>query len=356
MKKLTLLLLAGFFGACSSSSSTDQITDDLGVDNPPVTNLWSIPVAEVLDGGPGRDGIPALEDPNFTQATSVDFLKDDDLIIGFKNGDDVRGYPHIILDWHEIINDNIGDASLAITYCPLTGTGIGWGRTIDGKETTFGVSGLLYNTNLIPFDRETLSNWSQILNESVNGDLLGTKANLSMLVETDWKTWKVMYPNSQIANLQTGFQRTYGISPYGNYSTENDFFLFPVDKDNRLPLKERVLAIVNNRDAKVYRFGDFTSENIIYDRFKGRNYVIAGNKDFMVAFEPTGAHTSLEFTYVYDGSSDLLLEDNEGNGWDIFGNAVSGDRLGEKLNTPTAFMAYWFSVPAFYLTDVYSAQ
>ncbi|MGW9684078.1 DUF3179 domain-containing protein [Flagellimonas sp. 2504JD1-5] len=349
---ILMLTMVGMMVSCSSSS-VEETTNGDGTVNPVENNFWSIPVVQVLDGGPGRDGIPSLQNLTFTQASNVNFLEDNDLIIGFKNGDDVRGYPHIILDWHEIINDNIGEASVAITYCPLTGTGIGWGRVIDGKETTFGVSGLLYNTNLIPFDRETNSNWSQILNESVNGELLGTKVSLSMLVETDWKTWKQMYPNSQVVNLSTGFQRTYGTSPYGNYSTDNDFFLFPVSKDTRLPLKERVLAIINESDAKVYRFGDFAAENVVMDAFKGRNYLIVGNRDFMVAFEPEGEHNSLQFTYIFDGNSDTLLEDNEGNQWDLFGNAISGPRLGERLKAPASFMAYWFSVPAFYQTEIF---
>ncbi|SNY94470.1 DUF3179 domain-containing protein [Flagellimonas pacifica] len=353
MKNWILVLTSvGLLVSCSSSSVEESTNE--GTTSPEINSQWSIPVAEVLDGGPGRDGIPALENPNFTTALGVDFLGDDDLIIGFKNGEDVRGYPHIILNWHEIINDNIGDASLAITYCPLTGTGIGWGRVINGRETTFGVSGLLYNTNLIPFDRETLSNWSQILNESVNGVLTGQKASLSMLFETDWKTWKQMYPNSQVVNLQTGFSRTYEFSPYGNYSSDNNLFLFPVSKkDTRLPSKERVLAITNDGDAKAYRFGSFQNQNIIKDAFKGRNYLIVGNQNFMVAFEPKNEHSTLEFTYVFNGESDVLIEDNEGGQWDIFGYAVSGPRMGERLATPASFMAYWFSIPAFYQTAIY---
>ena len=173
---LTMTLLS-----CSSSSTQETSSDQDGTDITPIDNTdtdWSIPIAEVLDGGPGKDGIPALENPVFISAENTTVLQDADLVLGFKNGDDVRAYPRIILDWHEIINDNIGDVSLAVTYCPLTGTGIGWDRNIDGNETTFGVSGLLYNTNLIPYDRATGSNWSQILNASVNGSLAGKSADL----------------------------------------------------------------------------------------------------------------------------------------------------------------------------------
>ena len=175
-----------------------------------------------------------------------------------------------------------------------------------------------------------------------------------MLVEMDWKTWKQIYPDSQVANLQTGFSRTYGTSPYGNYSTDNDFFLFPVSKDGRLPSKERVLAITNDGSAKVYRFEDFAGQNLILDTYRGGDYLIVGNQDFMVAFEPDGEHKTLEFTNIFDGESDILLEDNEGNQWDIFGNVVSGSRLGQQLKAPAAFMAYWFSIPAFYQTAVYN--
>ena len=266
MKKV--LLIMAITGMLTYSCSSSNVDDSNSVqqqnpngnqgNNQNTGQDWSIPVSEVLDGGPGKDGIPALDNPDFAPSSDITYVLDDDLVIGFKNGDDIRAYPHAILDWHEIINDNIGDVSVAVTYCPLTGTGIGWDRRINGTETTFGVSGLLYNTNLIPYDRATDSNWSQILNESVNGSLQGEKADLIYLFETDFKTWKTMYPDSKVVSVFTGFSRTYGITPYGDYATNNDFFLFPVDKDPRLPLKQRVLAIVDESNAKAYTFDSFS--------------------------------------------------------------------------------------------------
>ncbi|MDB2607114.1 DUF3179 domain-containing protein [Zobellia sp.] len=339
-----------FFIACSSSKVEDSGQDQ---NQDPENTVWSIPIEEVLDGGPGRDGIPALENPNFLQVSEVDFLTDSDLVIGFKNGDDIRAYPHIILDWHEIINDNIGDVSLAVTYCPLTGTGIGWNRVVGGKETTFGVSGLLYNTNLIPFDRETSSNWSQILNESVNGQLIGDKVDLFPLFETTWGVWKNMYPNSKVVSTNTGFSRTYGTSPYGDYNTNNDRFLFPVAKDSRLPLKERVYALIDEDNAKAYRFNDFTEGTAFKDSFEGKRYLIVANADFMVSFLLDEDTTSLEFDYIYSGT-EILVKDNEGNEWNIFGEAMSGPRAGQFLKPTTAFKGFWFAFPAFYTTEIYT--
>ena len=342
--------------SCSTSSTEVTPLNPEGGDPDNLSAEWSIPVAEVLDGGPGRDGIPALVNPVFVSASEAQFLSDEDLVVVFKDGNDVRAYPHIILDWHEIVNDNVGEVSIAVTFCPLTGTGIGWGRRINGVETTFGVSGLLYNTNLIPFDRLTDSNWSQILQESVNGELRGQEVELYQLLETNWAAAQLLFPGIRVVSTSTGFSRTYGTSPYGDYNTNNDRFLFPVDKDSRLPLKEKVLAVLDDTDAKVYRFTDFSNENLIRDSFKEKDYLIVGNTDFMFAFELQGSLNQLEFTYVLGGvgqDSDIILEDDEGNSWNVFGEAVSGPRQGEKISASSAMMAQWFSIPAFYTTEIY---
>lgn len=360
MKKIFLISLTLIWVSCSTSTSDDNISDFDGDTNnnnnnpnqPPSDSGWLIPQSEVIDGGPGKDGIPALENPDFTNAETATYLDDSDLVIGFKNGDDIRAYPHDILDWHEIVNDNINEVSVAITYCPLTGTGIGWNRIIEGEETTFGVSGLLYNTNLIPYDRATDSNWSQILNKSVNGNLKGQRAELIGLFETDWLTWKSIYPNTKVLSTSTGYNRTYGSSPYGDYNTNNDIFLFPVPKDTRLPLKERVLAIVIHNSAKVYRFSDFQTNNIIRDNFKGDDFLVVGNSNFMVSFKLTEDLLDLNFEYDFD-NSEVLFSDDEGNQWTIFGKAISGPRQGQFLDHSSSFMGMWFSIPAFYETEIY---
>ncbi len=350
--KNTILLFAflTLLFSCSTSNTQDtpQSPDSNEVEN--TSTDWSIPVAEVLDGGPGRDGIPALENPVMVTADNSSILGDNDLVIGYKNGNDIRAYQHIILDWHEIVNDDIGDVSLAITYCPLTGTGIGWNRVVDGNRTTFGVSGLLYQTNLIPFDRATRSNWSQLLSESVNGSLSGNKADVITLVETDWKTWKTMFPDTKLMSLDTGFARTYGVYPYVDYKTNNNFFLFPTPKDSRLPLKERVHAIIDDSDAKVYRFSDFDSTNIILDSFKGKNYLIVGSSTFMASFELDVSQSTTQFSYVYNENSEAVFQDNQGTQYNLFGEAVTGSGT---LKTSTSFMGYWFSIPAFYETEVF---
>ena len=369
MKLITSIILSFLLLGCTSSSSEDirpdfienegnqvdevEQTDDEGQTDDSNTNIsegWSIPVEEVLDGGPGKDGIPALVNPELVGKNEVTYIDDSSLVIGFKNRDDIRAYPHGILDYHEIINDNLQEISIAITYCPLTGTALGWNRQIREQETTFGVSGLLYKTNLIPYDRDTGSNWSQLLNECVQGSRIGRKIELFMLVETTWAAWKKLYPSTKVISEETGYSRPYGLPAYGDYATNNDFFLFPVPKDDRLPFKERVHAILDGANAKVYRFRNVN--NIIRDSFEGLDYLIVGNSDFIVSFQLDSSTSELVFEFV-EGEGEVILVDDQGTKWNIFGEAISGPQIGERLKPSRSLMAYWFSIPAFYTTQIY---
>lgn len=313
---------------------------------------WLIPQDEVIDGGPGKDGIPAISDPEFIAVQEVDYLEDDDLVIGFSDGNEIRAYPHAILDWHEIINDDINGNKLAVTYCPLTGTGIGWDRVIKGEETTFGVSGLLYNSNLIPYDRLTDSNWCQISYQSVNGDLIGEFAKSHYLVETSWKTWKEKFPDSKVVSENTGFSRNYGSYPYGDYKTNHDRLLFPVSPtNNRLPGKERVLAIVGAKIARVYTFNSFADgTRVVHGSFLGDAIVVVGNKEknFMVAYKNDLNGVSMNLSPANHEAEEVIFQDDRGNAYNLFGYVVSGPDAGARLGNINAFMAFWFSIEPFY--------
>ncbi len=357
MKFLIITMGVGFFFSILSCDQGNEPGANGGGNNSGSAD-WSIPKEEVFDGGPGKDGIPALENPTMIDAAQVTFLGDDNLIVGVKNGNEVRAYPHSILDWHEIINDKVGTSEVAVIYCPLTGTATVWGRTINGIVTTFGVSGLLFNTNVIPYDRRTNSNWSQMRLDCVNGSLRDEKAETFHAVETTWKTWKAMFPETKVVSTQTGFSRNYGSYPYGDYRTNQSRFLFPYTPvDTRIPNKERVLGVVTQDKtpkAKVYRFESFNGPCVVkHDDFNGAQLVIAGSKEnnFLVAFERRAEDgTLLNFSAAAVGQwpAASVLLDNEGNTWNIFGEAVSGPRTGQKLKSVVSFMGYWFSWGAFY--------
>ncbi|MFC0263735.1 DUF3179 domain-containing protein [Fontibacter flavus] len=335
--------------SCESRDSNDFLTPLPGDGNS--NNEWLIPQSQVLDGGPGKDGIPAINNPNFISVNQASYLDDDDLILGYGEGTDIRAYSHKILDWHEIINDKINSTSVSVIYCPLTGTGIGWNRVIDGNETTFGVSGLLYNTNVIPYDRATDSNWSQLALKAVQGKLRGTRPEVINLVETTWGTWKEMYPNTQVVSTNTGHNRNYQRFPYGDYRTNNNSIFFPISKnDTRLPAKERVLTLFGEDIAKSYSIELFSTNNeLIQDEFLGHDIVVVGNKEknFIVSFKTKLEDgTDLEFEVLQNGAE--ILRDQEGNTWDILGRAISGPRIGQQLLSFDRMIGYWFSFAPFY--------
>ncbi len=349
---LGTLSLIVVFGIWCASCGDDESGFSLSKGSVGLNEEWLIPSEEVVDAGAGKDGIPALENPKFIPVSEVDYLHDKDLVIGYKYNNKVRAYPLRILNWHEIINDDLDGRKIAITHCPLTGTSLGWERTYQGKTTTFGVSGLLYNTNLMPYDRTTNSIWTQIGEQCVNGELMGIKARTFQIFETEWKTWKTMYPNSMVLSTDTGRSRNYFEYPYGDYRTTNSLF-YPVSlEDSRLFPKERVHGIISSDgvSAKLYRFDSFGKGRLITDDFSGQNIVIGSkSKNFIISFKQKKiANEILSFTIINDFKSPEILQDQFGNTWDVFGNAVSGPHQGERMVPTHSFIGMFFSWAPFY--------
>ena len=250
MMLLLPVLLAVFVAGCDSTGSGSIFgsSDDNGTS---VSGDWLIPQNEIFDGGPGKDGIPSIDSPNFSSASNIGYVGDDRLVAAVHIGGHIRAYPHQVLDWHEIVNDEFGDKSAAVMHCPLTGTAMAWNRNIDGEETEFGVSGLLFRNNLIAFDRNTDSNWSQMLLCSVNGSISGTNIETFQVLETTWETWLELYPDPEVLTTETEFQRDYSGFAYGSsYLTDDSSILFPVkNSDNRRNNKARVHGIIDDESA-----------------------------------------------------------------------------------------------------------
>jgi len=223
-------------------------------------NEWLIDEEFVFAIG-GFDAIPAVEVPQFELFRSKDFLvepfhvADEDRITVVKIGEEIRGYPHNILTRHEIVNDEFNGIQICINYCPLTATGYVWER----ESNTYGVSGLLYNNNLVMYDRDTESLWSQILGTSVWGDQQSTESLQIRTFETTFETFKNIYDfQGKVMTLETGFPFSYVGNPYDGYNAIDDFLLYPTTyQDDRLLNKDRVLGLVVNGKCKVYPFSEF---------------------------------------------------------------------------------------------------
>ena len=351
------LVLVGLFLA--GTAGCDSVSETGGGGVPGTEDAWLIQLSEVIDGGPGKDGIPSVDDPKFAPAATTNYVQDDRLVVGIRVGNVVRAYPHQVLDWHEIVNDVVAGEPIALTYCPLTGTGIAWEREIGGKVTEFGVSGLLFRNNLIPYDRYSGSNWSQMQQRSVNGLRTGLSVQTIPVVETTWSTWQAMYPESDVLTRKTGFQRRYESFTYGrSYLTDDNYIIFPIrNSSRRLSNKERVHGILPDGPTdealspRVYvisRFG--TGVNMIEDELGGRDYIVVGSSDknFAVAFERKLVDGSRPSFTPVQNALPVILRDDEGNHWDVFGKAVEGPRKGESLTPARSYTGYWFGWSDFF--------
>lgn len=263
-------------GTTTKSSATySQIKDGTVV---AVSDVKSnVPLNEIISGGPVKDGIPSIDEPVFVSANKASkFVTDQTLGILLKNGSETKFYPYNILNWHTIVNDTVDGKQLTITYDPLTASAMVFDRTINSQVYDFGTSGKLYQSNLIIYDRQTESYWSQILARAIAGELI------------DYKL--IIYPSSiakfsQVKNIaglkvlstETGYTRDYQSNPYLDYQSKNGL-LFPVSNtDDRLSDKTLVFAVEIGGQQKAYVYNDLLEVDTLQDTFNGKTLRISVN-------------------------------------------------------------------------------
>lgn len=248
-----------------------------GLDNGFDLSNSILPRNEIQHGGPPRDGIPALSDPRLVTAGEADYLQPADRVLGIEIDGEARAYPIPILNWHEIVNDTVGGRRLAITYCPLCGTGVAFDAHIDGEPTDFGVSGLLYNSDVLLYDRASESLWSQILGKAVSGERVGKRLLPVPLTHTTWKAWRASYPHTLVLSDDTGYSRNYQRDPYDGYEQSRHTY-FSVN--NAAPAsyhpKEIVVGLEVDGVYKAYPFIELERQGkaMFNDRVNGRDFVI----------------------------------------------------------------------------------
>ena len=242
----------------------------------------SIPASEVLAGGPARDGIPALELPSTVPAAQADW-SDDELVLGVIVEGEARAYPVAILDWHELVNDTLGGEPILVSFCPLCGTGLVFDRRVAGEIRTFGVSGLLYRSDLLMYDRDTESLWSQISAEAVTGPLLGKRLRVLRARMDRWGQWRRDYPETTVLSRETGHRRDYDRSPYAGYA-QSASLRFPAPIDRRYHPKMPTLGLrVPGEGSRAYPASELArAGGSVEDRFLEHRVRVAYDADWQV--------------------------------------------------------------------------
>ena len=234
-----------------------------------------VPAGEIVSGGPARDGIPSIDKPHFIAALDAGVPGPDDRVLGVTYNGISKAYPVAILNFHEIVNDRFNGESIVVTFCPLCGTGIAYLAKVEDKALEFGVSGLLYNSDVLLYDRQTESLWSQIQRQAVSGPMKGTKLQPVSLTHTRWSDWKRLNPQTQVLSTETGYQRDYSSNPYRGYAKDRSLW-FPVRaKDDRYHPKEWVLGLELAGRYKAYPFSELAvSGGVVEDTFAGYRVVV----------------------------------------------------------------------------------
>lgn len=214
----------------------------------------SVPVDQIRGGGVSRDAIQAIDNPKFVSASDAGFLKSKERVLGVFRNDVAKAYPIRILNYHEIVNDSFGDEAIVVSYCPLCYTGMVFIAQAADFKLTFGVSGLLYNSDVLLYDRQTDSLWSQIMSKAITGPLKGLTLSSLPASHTTWRDWAERHPDTLVLSTDTGYRRDYHRSPYLDY-TRTGSLMFPVEnKSNEYRNKTLVLGVTLNGQSKVYPF------------------------------------------------------------------------------------------------------
>lgn len=332
---LSLLRGAALSTALMLLSPMSALAGPPGVTPPDVTVAHSLASFReaVRSGGPGKDGIPSIDRPRFLPATEAR-LDDGEKIIGVYHRGQARAYPQRILVWHEIVNDELGGDALSITYCPLTGTALGFKR----GQTELGVSGKLVNSNLVMYDRATDSEWPQILAVAIDGPLVGQGLEEFRVFWTTWGAWRARHPGSEVLSEQTGFVRNYRRDPYGSYNPVSGYYapdsrrLFPVmHRDDRFPPKTEVFGLRGPGGALAITRQALREEGVID--------VTLGGWRYTVIHDP-----GLDTGWAFRNPQDIEIRPSS---LDFTAEGVIGPGV-DRLEPVNGFEAMWFAWAAFY--------
>lgn len=323
----------------------------------------SVPLEEIVSGGPPKDGIPAIDRPRFESVREAGrWLNSRDPVMVVESGSVAKAYPLAILIWHEIVNDEVAGLPVAVTFCPLCNTALVFDRRLDGRLLDFGTTGRLRHSDLVMYDRQTETWWQQATGDAIVGELVGKELRRVSSNTLAWATARKLYPNLRVLSRQTGHDRPYGRTPYAGYDNPGSGPLagfFNRDADPRLPAMERVVAV----ELGVGWAAPFTALR----EARVANAEVKGTP--LVALWSPGAASALDAaeiargrdvgqTAVYDrrvGTRVLTFRPVQGgfrdretsSGWTLAGRAVDGPLQGQRLRPIPHGNHFWFAWAVF---------
>ena len=207
------------------------------------TSIADIDLWEILDGGPGKDGIPALTNPNFVDIDTNDYLEPEDEWTVFVVDDTAKFYPNRILNRHEIINDSVWGTDIVVTFCPLCGTSLVFDPYIEGEKLEFWVSWKLWQSNLLMYDTKTESLRSQAFTKAKVWEYTGTELSILSFDVMTREEYTETHPTWLVMDINTWYERNYHWSAYDGYG-DTERLYFPVDNNDDKRIHPKTMMIV----------------------------------------------------------------------------------------------------------------
>jgi len=321
-------------------------------------DIASVPVEKITISGRDKDDIQPVDDPAFGSVTAaLARFSPETPVIVVELGDTVHAYPLSVLLRHGIVNDVLASRAIAVTFCPLCHTPIVYDRAPDGALLRFGVSGNLYNSNLIMWDDATESWWMQFSGEAIVGEYTGTVLDIVPSVVVSLDAFQQRYPSGRVMLGDARHpQINYTRNPYIGYDTNPQPFMFFSEADPRYMATGRVLGVQINGDAVAYAFSTLIGLRTLNDSVGGVPIVafwqpgavsvlddetIAQSRDVGMATVYRRELDGYDLSFVYE--SGVFVDEQTGSTWNIFGEATAGPLAGSALEQVNCFPAFWFA-------------
>lgn len=322
----------------------------------------SIPLDELQQGGPPKDGIPAIRNPKFVAVSAASsWLDPAEPVQVVRYAGEVRVYPLQILIWHELVNDSIGDLPLLVSFCPLCNAAVAFDRRVDGVTAEFGVSGLLRHSDMVMFDRATESLWQQLTGEGIVGEHTGKRLAVVGSQVVPFETVAANYPRALVLGRDTGHERPYGANPYEQYEPRGRM-IFPVryKKSRKIKPLERLLVFGSESRPRAYVLRQLRQRPVQQGGTGPGAYVVFYEPEMRTAlgarriaessrvgaagvYSPYIDGRRLDFAFVGGRFSDSQTSST----WNLLGLATAGPLEGTVLNPIEHGVYYAFAWLAF---------
>ncbi|KAA3643348.1 MAG: DUF3179 domain-containing protein [Chloroflexi bacterium] len=335
--------------------------------------LSTVQFSDILSGGPPKDGIPAVDKPQYISVSEADeWLDDVEPIAVVEVNGEARAFPIQVLMWHEIANAEVGGQAVSVTFCPLCNTAIAFNRELDGLVMDFGTSGRLRFSNLIMYDRQTETWWQQATGEAIVGEQVGKQLEFLPMAMISWLDFKENYADSLVLSRDTGHSRNYGSNPYAGYDDINrsPFLFIGPETPGELPAMARVLTVELGEETIAYPYSVMAEVGVVNDSVDGTELAVFWQPGVASALDAATISSGEDVgavevfsrelngeTLSFSFENGVIVDEQTGSEWDVLGRAISGELAGEQLEKLVGINHFWFSWAAFKPeTKVYSPE